>query len=196
MIENTEDGRWPKRRCTRCGILKGVAHFQGVAEEVILDSCGKCRGVNTGRISHRCNSTKREEWRAVVRDGIAAQREADGELWREFSRWRGEIRNAKALLASGTGLSPGQIPMNMAQSKLMQNCIRRHIKALGRPPFIPTEDQRKTVMLMAAGGHLQRMIAARFEIDVNTLRKHFRDELDEGRRYVWQLLESGEPTAE
>ena len=51
----------------------------------------------------------------------------------------------------------------------------------GRPPFEPTPEQRKLAMLMTASGHLQRMIAARFGIDLNTLRKHFRDELDEGR---------------
>jgi hypothetical protein len=51
----------------------------------------------------------------------------------------------------------------------------------GRPPFVPTEQQRKLAMLMTASGNLQRIIADRFGIDVATLRKHFREELDEGR---------------
>lgn len=52
----------------------------------------------------------------------------------------------------------------------------------GRPPFVPTDEQRKLCMLMVAGGHLQRVIAARFGIDPATLRKHFAAELDEGRQ--------------
>lgn len=54
----------------------------------------------------------------------------------------------------------------------------------GRPPFVPTDEQRKIAMLMTASGHLQRTIAERFGIDVGTLRKHFRDELDEGRESI------------
>lgn len=48
----------------------------------------------------------------------------------------------------------------------------------GRPPFKPTEQQRKTVKTMAAYGIPQADISAVIGCDRNTLMKHFRDELD------------------
>lgn len=48
----------------------------------------------------------------------------------------------------------------------------------GRKPFEPTDDQRRTVTDMAAVGITQEQIALFLDIDDNTLRKHFRRELD------------------
>ena len=50
----------------------------------------------------------------------------------------------------------------------------------GRKPFQPTEEQRKMVRVMVAGGIGQREIAPVLGIDRNTLMRHFRDELDHG----------------
>ena len=47
-------------------------------------------------------------------------------------------------------------------------------------PFDPTDEQRRTVRLMAGFGVPQDAIAAHFEVDAKTLRKHFRRELDRG----------------
>jgi DNA invertase Pin-like site-specific DNA recombinase len=47
----------------------------------------------------------------------------------------------------------------------------------GRPPFVPTEQQRHTVEVLVAHGVAERVIAKVLGIDRNTLRKHFRDEL-------------------
>lgn len=49
---------------------------------------------------------------------------------------------------------------------------------MGRPPFEPTEQQRETVANMIACGITQEQIALYLDIDDNTLRKHFRRELD------------------
>lgn len=49
---------------------------------------------------------------------------------------------------------------------------------LGRPPFEPTDDQRRSVYTMAACGITQMQIAAVLEISDETLRKYFRRELD------------------
>lgn len=48
----------------------------------------------------------------------------------------------------------------------------------GRPAFEPTDEQRRTVTDMAAVGITQEQIALYLDIDDNTLRKHFRRELD------------------
>ena len=47
-------------------------------------------------------------------------------------------------------------------------------------PFDPTGEQRRTVRLMAGFGVPQDAIAAHFEVDPKTLRRHFRRELDRG----------------
>lgn len=62
------------------------------------------------------------------------------------------------------------------------------VKKLGRPSFEPSEEQRQMVMILAAAGHIQKMMAARLGINVDTLRKHFRAELDEGTDYANSAL--------
>ena len=48
----------------------------------------------------------------------------------------------------------------------------------GRPRFDPSTKDRDTVRAMSAAGHLQSEIAAVIGVDLKTLRKHFRMELD------------------
>lgn len=50
----------------------------------------------------------------------------------------------------------------------------------GRPEFAPTPEQRRLVKALAAVGVSQVDIATVVDIDVKTLRKHFRTELDVG----------------
>lgn len=50
----------------------------------------------------------------------------------------------------------------------------------GRPSFEPTEEQRRIVNIMAAGGFQQQAIADSLDICKHTLLKHFRKELDAG----------------
>lgn len=50
----------------------------------------------------------------------------------------------------------------------------------GRPPFEPTEEQRRIVNVMAAGGFQQLAIASALGISDNTLRKYFAEELEAG----------------
>ena len=47
--------------------------------------------------------------------------------------------------------------------------------------FEPTPEQRYTVEVMSTGGIAQETIAAVLQIDEKTLRKHFRQELDNGK---------------
>ncbi|MBR0648731.1 hypothetical protein GXW78_03600 [Roseomonas terrae] len=47
-------------------------------------------------------------------------------------------------------------------------------------PYVPTDDQRRTVRAMAGFGIPQTDIATYLRVDAKTLRKHFRDELDLG----------------
>ena len=53
-------------------------------------------------------------------------------------------------------------------------------KAVGRPPFEPTPEQRKMVMRAAGLGFNQDKIAAIIGISKPTLERHFREELDRG----------------
>lgn len=50
----------------------------------------------------------------------------------------------------------------------------------GRPPFEPTDEQRRIVNVMAAGGFQQLAIAHALGISDNTLRKYFAEELEAG----------------
>ncbi len=50
----------------------------------------------------------------------------------------------------------------------------------GRPAFQPSDEQRKTVTAMAGYGIPQEGISKVIGIDLKTLRKHFREELDKG----------------
>lgn len=50
----------------------------------------------------------------------------------------------------------------------------------GRPRFQPTEEQRRIVNVMAAGGFQQLYIAYALGISDNTLRKYFAEELNSG----------------
>jgi hypothetical protein len=54
----------------------------------------------------------------------------------------------------------------------------------GRPPFQPTREQRSTVQVLVSNGNGERVIARVIGIDRTTLRKHFKDELRNGRDQV------------
>jgi hypothetical protein len=54
----------------------------------------------------------------------------------------------------------------------------------GNPPFVPDEEQRKLVMMLAASGHTQITAAARLRISVDTLQRHLKGEFDEGRDFA------------
>lgn len=58
------------------------------------------------------------------------------------------------------------------------NSVEKHPG--GRPPFQPTEEQRRIVNVMAAGGFQQVAIAHALGISDNTLRKYFAEELEVG----------------
>jgi len=51
---------------------------------------------------------------------------------------------------------------------------------MARPPFAPTEEQRKIVTALAGYGAKQEDIARILEISEHTLRSRFRKELDRG----------------
>jgi hypothetical protein len=53
---------------------------------------------------------------------------------------------------------------------------------MGRPAFAPTDLQRTLVSELAACGVRQELIAKRIEIDIKTLRKACRRELQEGKQ--------------
>ena len=52
---------------------------------------------------------------------------------------------------------------------------------IGNPPFIATQDQRERVQLYSKVMS-QEMIAEALDISIDTLRRHFRHELQEGKR--------------
>jgi hypothetical protein len=56
--------------------------------------------------------------------------------------------------------------------------------ACGRPAFAPTNKQRQTVEVLVANGNSQRVIALVIGCDRTTLRKHFREELRDGREVL------------
>ena len=58
----------------------------------------------------------------------------------------------------------------------------------GRPSFLATDGQRKMVMILCASGHTQATMAVRIGINADTLRKHFRAELDEGTDFANSAL--------
>lgn len=62
----------------------------------------------------------------------------------------------------------------------------------GRPPFSPTAQNRRTVEEMKACGEPTELIARALRLDVDTLKRHFADELAQGhaerRREVVGLL--------
>ncbi|WP_198384964.1 hypothetical protein [Roseomonas sp. KE2513] len=70
-------------------------------------------------------------------------------------------------------------------------------------PYAPTEEQRRTVRVMAGFGFPQPDIATLLEIDPKTLRVHFRRELDRGSveatvkvaQTLYQMATSGQNTA-
>ncbi|MBI0535675.1 hypothetical protein D9599_08825 [Roseomonas sp. KE2513] len=70
-------------------------------------------------------------------------------------------------------------------------------------PYVPTEEQRRTVRVMAGFGIPQPDIATLLEIDPKTLRVHFRRELDRGSveatvkvaQTLYQMATSGQNTA-
>jgi hypothetical protein len=58
----------------------------------------------------------------------------------------------------------------------------------GRPSFVATDQQRNLVKILCAAGHNQATIGARIGVNVDTLRKHFRTELDEGTDFANSAL--------
>jgi hypothetical protein len=58
----------------------------------------------------------------------------------------------------------------------------------GRPAFEPTDSQRQLVQVLVSNGIAQRVIAHHLSIHEDTLRKHFRDELESGREHVEAAL--------
>jgi hypothetical protein len=54
-------------------------------------------------------------------------------------------------------------------------------RPIGRPPYAPTDEARKMVRLMVAGGILQEKVAGALGISQETLAKHFRAEIDNGK---------------
>jgi hypothetical protein len=54
----------------------------------------------------------------------------------------------------------------------------------GRPPFQPTPEQRRQVELLVAHGNAEWIIARIVGCDRKTLRRHFRDELRDGREML------------
>jgi hypothetical protein len=69
---------------------------------------------------------------------------------------------------------------------------KRPIKQPGRPEYRPTIEARQTVEEMKYCGESENVIARALGIDVDTMRKHFRDELADGhahrRKEVISLL--------
>lgn len=58
----------------------------------------------------------------------------------------------------------------------------------GNKPYVATDEQKITVEAMVAAGAEQWFIAEHLAIDVHTLRKHFRPQLDEGKNRVdWKV---------
>lgn len=70
-------------------------------------------------------------------------------------------------------------------------------------PFVPTDEQRKTVRVMSGFGIPQPDIATLLDIDPKTLRLHFRRELDRGSveatlkvaQTLYSMATSGQNTA-
>jgi hypothetical protein len=58
--------------------------------------------------------------------------------------------------------------------------LGKELRAMGRPAFAPSAEQRKQVETMAGYGITEDDIALVLGIDPKTLRKHFRVELDTG----------------
>ncbi len=58
----------------------------------------------------------------------------------------------------------------------------------GRPPFMPTRDQRNLVKTLVSNGNGERVIAELPGVDRKTLRKHFREELRTGREHVLAMV--------
>ena len=58
----------------------------------------------------------------------------------------------------------------------------------GQPPHAPTDKTRQTVQVLKANGNTHRVIALVIGIDVNTLMKHYRDELDNGFAHVKAMM--------
>ena len=56
----------------------------------------------------------------------------------------------------------------------------RHTKPHTRRLYQPTDEQRRQVMVMTGFGIRQDEISTMLQVDVKTLRKHFRRELDTG----------------
>jgi hypothetical protein len=53
-------------------------------------------------------------------------------------------------------------------------------KGRGRPEHVPTPDNRKTVQLLITAGNGKELIAKVLKIHVDTLEKHYADELETG----------------
>jgi hypothetical protein len=54
----------------------------------------------------------------------------------------------------------------------------------GRPPFKPNDEQRSTVRVLAMAGLYRQQIASFLDIDVDTLNKHFQNELRNANAFL------------
>lgn len=59
----------------------------------------------------------------------------------------------------------------------------------GRPAYQPSDKDRRCIIRMIARGCPQNEVAEAIGLDLKTLRKHFRDELDRGYRIAKDLLD-------
>lgn len=62
--------------------------------------------------------------------------------------------------------------------------VEKPKRGKGRPAYVPSKQNRDTVTIMVAGGIQQQFIAAALGIDLTTLRRHFRFEIDNGNAQV------------
>jgi hypothetical protein len=58
----------------------------------------------------------------------------------------------------------------------------------GRPAFVPTSGQRRLVEVLRANGVPMPVIASLLDVDIKTVRRHFRAELQTGKERVTAAL--------
>lgn len=93
-----------------------------------------------------------------------------------------DLRAGRMSVASQAGLLPKDVPGSLCVAKAWHLRVQRLVKKIGRPPFTPSEQDRMKVEFAALCGAKQKDIAIVFGVHVNTLRKHFRAELDRASR--------------
>ncbi len=89
------------------------------------------------------------------------------------------------------GLSQVKIAKTLSIAKsTLQRYFGEELKVVdrpaGRPAFVPTDEDRETVMILICQGFKQDSIARRFHISVDTLQLHFAEEIANGYDLVRQ----------